>query len=388
MLSSPIIRTILLLSAFCLSLGVKGNAASAQESPGQGTSLSDSPGKASQSDQTGDVATATLEPQAILIGEQAALTLTCRAQKGKAVHFPEWAPGTEIAKGVEMVRADDIVKTSAPEGLQQLSRTYYLTSFDSAIYRLPAFEIEVAGHKLKAHGDLALKVSTVEVDTVHVADFNGPYAPAAAPLDWTLEQPMWLGGCALSLLVMLLCMARLSDPKVWVKKVIIYPPVPPHIQARKELEALKSHLGNSAEAFYEALTATLRGYLQGHFGIDAHEMVSREISHALSQTDTDPEIQRRLEKVMSKADLAKYARAQASREEREEGLATVTALVDSTKPIHEVEQKPRIEWRTLSDKRQAQIRLTLRITAIVGCLLCLLCLWQTVTLIRDSYLPF
>ena len=52
----------------------------------------------------------------------------------------------------------------------RLTRTYRLTSFDQALYTLPAFAVKVGGKTYKASAPLGLKVDTagISVDTLHV----------------------------------------------------------------------------------------------------------------------------------------------------------------------------------------------------------------------------
>ena len=60
-----------------------------------------------------------------------------------------------------------------------LTKPYAITSFDSALYRLPPVEVTVDGKTYRSATPLALKVNTVRVDTPHTDQSTGPHAPAA-----------------------------------------------------------------------------------------------------------------------------------------------------------------------------------------------------------------
>lgn len=76
-------------------------------------------------------------------------------------------------------------------------RPYLITSFDSALYRIPALVALVDGKPLAARARLGLKVGSVPVDTVHVDQFAPPFAPLGMPFAWRYAtwgkaQVLWL----------------------------------------------------------------------------------------------------------------------------------------------------------------------------------------------------
>ena len=85
-----------------------------------------------------------------------------------------------------------------------VSRDYTLTSFDEKVYVIPALNVKVNGKN--CHGNqLALKVLTVPVDTVHPNQFYPPKDVQDNPFSWSEWSPLfWL-----SLLLLILCGAWL-----------------------------------------------------------------------------------------------------------------------------------------------------------------------------------
>lgn len=109
---------------------------------------------------------------AILIGEQIRLRLTCTLPQSQRAAFPAPQPGDTLIKGVEFVSTtptDTVKETNS--GMMKLTKYYFITSFDSALYVLPPLPVEVNGKKYFAKKNIGLKVSTVPVDTVHVDRF-------------------------------------------------------------------------------------------------------------------------------------------------------------------------------------------------------------------------
>ena len=151
-----------------------------------------------------------------------------------------------------------------------VSRDYTLTSFDEKVYVIPALNVKVNGKNF--HGNqLALKVLTVPVDTVHPNQFYPPKDVQDNPFLWSEWSPLfWLSILVLLLFgVMLWLWQRLRQNKPIVIRMRIVKRVPAHEKALSEINVIKQQHTESQEnqkEYYTRLTTTLREYIEQHFG--------------------------------------------------------------------------------------------------------------------------
>lgn len=304
---------------------------------------------------------ARLDTADILIGEQVQLKATVNARKGAKVRFPLFESGYMV-EGVEVVGKSGPDTVWQQEGERmQLTQRYTITAFDSALYYLPAMEVEVDGKKYKSAGNIGLKVSTVPVDTVHPDEFPGPHGAVAGVFEWD-GRLLWLSFALWAILIGLVALAvRLSDRKPVTKRVVIKPPTPPH---KKALEAIgkmdKPDADNreAVKAYYVALTEVLRTYIGERYGIRAREMTSGEILQHLQQNANEA-VLHELREIFSTADLVKFAKQTATLGEAERSLLKAANFVNTTQQSPQELPKPVVKEITLDQRRQIRIRWSL-----------------------------
>ena len=110
----------------------------------------------------------------LFIGQQAHITLDVSCDSKSKLQMPALRSGDMLVPGVEIVDVARPDTQMLNEGARRMiSQQYTITSFDSSFYYLPPFEVKVDG-QVHASKNLALRVLTVPVDTVHVDRFYGP----------------------------------------------------------------------------------------------------------------------------------------------------------------------------------------------------------------------
>ena len=140
----------------------------------------------------------------ILIGQQTVLHLKASVKQGDKVQLPSFKPQQQITPGVEVVEQSKGDTSHIGDDRMVVSRDYTLTSFDEKVYVIPALNVKVNGKN--CHGNqLALKVLTVPVDTVHPNQFYPPKDVQDNPFSWS----EWSALFWLSLLLLILCGAWL-----------------------------------------------------------------------------------------------------------------------------------------------------------------------------------
>lgn len=326
-----------------------------------------------------------LDTVAIRIGEQVQLQVKCTAPKGAQVAFPTFNTEEELTPGVEVV-ANGRTDTLLADGGQRmtLTRRYTITSFDSALYTLPPFTVEVDGKEYASRESLGLRVSTVPVDTVHVDNFNGPHDVVELPFVWTARQTLWAALALALLLVAAVLAVRLSDPRLITRRIVVRPPTLPHVAALDDMERMKQRPETDAKAYYMQLTETLRSYIERRFGFNAREMTTSEIIGQLTATD-NAEALGELQDILLTADLVKFAKHQTSVTEQDRSLLQALDYVQTTKLVPAEPPKPRIEYVGLSNGKQRALRTAMKLTAVA----CVLAAWGTAAwVIYDLYSCF
>src|ERR1051326_662127 len=149
--------------------------------------------------------TATLDTNAILIGQQTKLKLRAEYSTNNGaftIDFPKIAD--TIIKQIEVVSRSKIA-TFCPDSndLERLAQqqTFVITSFDSGYYAIPPFRFIVNGDTIKAVETeaLLLSVNTVAVDTTkNIKDIK---PPIEVPFSWKEYLPyLYYGLGALAIL--------------------------------------------------------------------------------------------------------------------------------------------------------------------------------------------
>ena len=200
------------------------------------------------------VVDASVDSMQILIGEQAKIKLEASFDAGKRAVFP-FIQDT-IVRGIEVV---DVARPDTQylndRKRLHVTQEYTVTSFDSALYYIPPFEVKVDSQVYRSQS-LALKVYSIPVDTLHPERFFGQKDIMEAPFawsDWTPSIGLSLLAIALSVLFVFLII-RFNDNKPIIRKIKVEPKLPPHEQAMKEIERIKaaafagSHSGKPHDA--------------------------------------------------------------------------------------------------------------------------------------------
>ena len=303
----------------------------------------------------------------MLIGEQTKVTLEVSLDANQKLQLPVVLD--TLVRGVEVL---DIAKPDTQmlnEGKRMLiEQQYTITSFDSALYYLPPFEVLVNDQPYRSKA-LALKVYSMPVDTLHPDQFFGPKTIREVPITWEdISTIFWL-----TLLMVALSglgyylYKRLKDNKPIIRKVKVESKLPPHTQALQDIERIKSdkHLRmTDPKAYYTELTDVLRTYMAERFGFNAMEMTSSEIIDKLLETNDRDSI-RELKFLFETADLVKFAKHSPLMNENDMNLVNAVEFINHTKVEPDPNAKPEPTEITIEEKRSKQGRMALLGSLIV-----------------------
>jgi len=324
-----------------------------------------------------------LDSLQLLVGEQGHITLSVTMKEGQQAQMPDFQYAQLLAPGVEVLETRDLDTIHLDNQMVKLSRVYTITSFDDTLYYLPPMTVKVDGKDYKSK-NLALKVLTIDVDTLHPNQFFPPKGVQANPFMWSEWAPyFWL-----SFLVILMLAAvyylyiRLRDNKPIISRIRIIRHLPPHQKAMMEIGKIKAENSGAAsdqKTYYTRLTDTLRTYLEERFGIKAMEMTSGEIIEQLHKEEDQSKIEE-LRQLLETADLVKFAKHSALLNERDRNMESVVEFIQTTKrddtpTIERVEPQLTDSERRSQRSRKVIIAL-IAILSVASVALLVYVLWQ------------
>lgn len=295
-----------------------------------------------------------MDSAGIFIGQRIGMTLEVSADAGKEVELPEWDSLAQVVPGVEFVRAEKPDTSLLNDGKRMmLSRRYYFTSFDSALYLMPEMNVRVDGKEYQSK-KLALKVLTFEIDTLHADSIFGIKAELAPPFDWA-EWRQVIGWSIAALLIaglLAYVIYRLKTNKPIIRRIRNKKRIAPHQAAMQKIEHIKEEKiwqSEDSKEYYTQLTDTLRQYIKERYGFNALEMTSFEIIQKLQEVN-DEEAISELRELFQTADLVKFAKYSTLINENDRNLVSAIEYINQTK-LEEPEQKPQPEVIVVEEKR-------------------------------------
>lgn len=304
---------------------------------------------------------AKIDSFAIYIGQQTTLKVEVTVPNGHSVVFPTFKPSEYIVNGVEVLNASDADTTELDNNKIRITRNYTLTSFDEKLYSIPGMKIKV-NNKEYTGNTVALKVITMDVDTLHPNQFFPPKDVQNNPFSWFEEgwDVMFYQSFVILVLFVILCYlyVRLKQNKPIITKIKIIKKILPHQKALKEIEHIKSEKMVSSEnqkEYYTRLTDTLRLYINERFGFNAMEMTSSEIIEHL-QTNGNQEMIDELRDIFRTADLVKFAKYSTLINENDLNLVNAINFIDKTKIENQPTTERIVPKLTEEDKKARQTR--------------------------------
>lgn len=285
---------------------------------------------------------ASIDSLEILIGEQTKINLKVFAGSKQNILFPQY-PDTLI-RGVEVLevsKADTLFHNN--KEMMEVKQEYVITSFDSALYYIPPFEVFIDSVKYESNA-LALKVYSMPVDTLNMDQFFGQKEIMKTPFvwsDWYLFILCFLFLAPVIYLIYYLIM-RLRDNEPIIRWVKVEPKLPAHETALKEIEEIKNEKiwrqEGRAKEYYTELTDAIRRYINDRFEINATEMITSEIIEQLQGIE-DKEALKDLNELLQTADLVKFAKHDPLMNEKDASLINAIDFINETKKELTEEEK-------------------------------------------------
>lgn len=330
-----------------------------------------------------------LDSLQLFIGQQTNLTLSVTLDAKQKLVMPDIKKGQELIPDVEVVEVGKPDTAVLNDGKRlTVSQAYTITPWDSAFYYLPPMQVKVDGTPYESKS-LALKVYTVDVDTLHLDQFFPPNGIMELPFLWSEWQMVALAN--LLLILMLVCTGVLyyhvKNGKPIVRFIRRKKKLPPHQVAMDEIERIKSErkwAEEDSKEYYTLLTDTLRNYIRDRYGFNAMEMTSSEIIDRLV-SENNEEALNELREIFRTADLVKFAKYSTLINENDANLVAAVEYVNQTKIEVDPNAKPEPEVIKETDqKRLTQVktmRVAMGVLIALSVVLLVWIIWRSVDLL-------
>lgn len=147
--------------------------------------------------------------------------------------------------------------------------------------------------------------------------------------------PPWVWALGIAILAALAALLWKGIRRLARRRRPAPPPLPPHLQALRDLDALAAArliAAGRLREHYERLADVLRAYLRGRFAMPL-ELTTAELIAAMRAAGLEDALCAAVRGILDEADLVKFARLAPPAEHAEGQMLAVRALVQRTRPV-------------------------------------------------------
>lgn len=290
------------------------------------------------------VVSAQLDSAQLMIGDQCGLHLQAVAENGEQVQFPVY--GEQLIGDVEIVDRTPIDTLSLRDGRKQLSQTLTVTSFKDSLFFIPPMAFTVGEDTFYSEPLTLNVIQPFEVDTTQnaITDIKPVYK---APIWWWgifrwVLLALGLAGIAIGIfyLVRYMKKRKASVGEEESAPELLRPAEEVALEKLDKIKEEKLWQQGRVKDYHTDLTDTIREYIARRFSISSQEQTSSEILSDMQPILKDEkELYASLKRMLSLADLVKFAKWNPLPDENEQALRSAYEFVNATTPQEETNQK-------------------------------------------------
>lgn len=273
---------------------------------------------------------ASASPTRVTVGDPIRFTLAVSVPDGMTVSPPAVGPRAGVFRIKEIGRRS---ARDAKTKREEMVVLYDLRAYRAGEWEIPPLKVVAAdGKGGSAEADAGpitvLVESVLDKEAKDIRDIKQPLSLSYFPL----RPAAWMaaGLCAAAVAAFLL--ARFRRRGIAAAP----PPRPPHEIAYEELsrlEAMALPAAGRLGEYYMRLSAIIRRYIEGRFGLKAPEMTTEEFLSAAGASGLlDPRARALVGDFLEQCDMVKFARYGPSAEEAGRAFGAAVRFVDETKP--------------------------------------------------------
>ena len=288
------------------------------------------------------VVSAAIDSTTLFIGDQTDMHLTDTLGAGEQVALPQY--GETLIPEIEIVRRTPVDTASLGDGRVQVSQTLTLTSFKDSLFYIAPQAFVADGDTVWSEPLSLNVVQPFEVDTaLAITDIKDIQK---APIWWWGIFRWVLLGLGIALLgvgIFFLVRYILRHRKGYIPEPLpkqLRPAEEVALEKLDEIKAEKIWQDGKVKEYHTELTDVIREYISRRYDVSSTEKTSDETLSALKPLMKDKkELFERLRRMLSLADLVKFAKWTATPEENENALRTAYDFVAETTPSPEAGPK-------------------------------------------------
>jgi len=262
-------------------------------------------------------------------------------------HLRVEKPGEGLNLGMFEIKRYNFHKPIEKNGRIIERYDFTISVYDTGKYEIPPFPVAYFAndttHKYNIIEAPAIKIyvkSVISGDEAKVLKDIKP--PIAIPFNWKF----WLSMAAI---LLLLLVAAYLGYRLWKKRqekgYLFIPPPPPRPAHEVALEALQKLFTSDLlqrggfKAFFSEFSDIMRNYLEGRYFVSALEETTLEIVGDMVLHLADEALLKKLQKMLSLADLVKFAKYLPAEEETEKIKTDALDFIEQTKIVFTPEEK-------------------------------------------------
>ena len=281
------------------------------------------------------IVSASIDSTMLFIGDQTALHLQATCDQQEQVQMPVY--GETLIDGIEIVDRTPVDTTFLKDGRYQLNQSLTITSFKDSLFYISPLPF-VSGEDTFRSEPLSLNViQPFEVDsTLAITDIK----PVAKAPVWVWGILRWivlailLGGLAYGSYYLAVFIGR---RKGVIPEAPKEPERPAEEVALEKLDRIKEEKiwqAGQTKEYHTQLTDVVREYIGNRYDVRSSEKTSDETLQAMKPILKDQrELYDQLRKMLSLADLVKFAKWTTTPDENELSLRTAYTFVHETTPV-------------------------------------------------------
>ena len=289
------------------------------------------------------VVSAAIDSTTLFIGDQTDLHLRATCEAGEQVQMPVLAE--QLVDGIEIVDRTIVDTTKLQDGRVQYNQYLTLTSFQDSLFYIEPLAFVSGDDTVWSESLMLNVVQPFEMDSTDMAitDIKGIYK---APiwwwgiLRWVLLALAIAGVGVGGYYLITYLRNRFGDASA--TDVPTEPLRPAEEVALEKLDAIREQKiwqSGQVKEYHTQLTDVVREYIARRFEVSSTEQTSDETLRAMRGLLSDKkELYEDLRKMLTLADLVKFAKWTTTPDENELSLRSAYAFVKETTPIEE-EQK-------------------------------------------------
>lgn len=284
------------------------------------------------------IVSAAIDSTAIFIGDQTDIRLQATMDAAEQVAMPVY--GEMLMDGIEIVDRTVVDTAVLEDGRRQLSQYLTVTSFSDSLFYIPPQPFVSGGDTLWSQPLSLNVIQPFEMDTTlaitDVKDIR------KAPIWWwgifrwvLLALGVIALGVGIYYLVRYIRRLRKGEEET-VNPELLRPAEEVALEKLDLIREAKIWQEGKTKQYHTELTDVIREYIGRRYEVSSTEKTSDETLHALKPLmDGQKELFERLRKMLTLADLVKFAKWNTTPDENESALLTAYDFVRETTPTAE-----------------------------------------------------